>query len=333
MATATGLQLLPEAVDEQAPGRHRESVLASLVFHLVLVIFVLANPKVLKFFAAEPLPPELAEELARQQLTLLYIPSDLLKIPEPKKEELTPEERKRMAIRNPLTVDPEELRRILPAPVVPPERRPEAPGLRAEAPGTGGSEHRGEDATNDRRDETVEDRRRELARLENLPEQRSQAPKLELPLGTAGRTIEESLRAAQQGRQPGEPGGGLPAIPNLNTPYPIILSDTRGVDFGPYLARMLYEVRKSWYAVMPEAARLGRKGRVVLVFRILKDGSVPPEEPVTVRSSAFLPFDRAAFGSIRGSQPFPPLPAEFTGEHIVLQFTFLYNLPIDYSEP
>jgi TonB family protein len=338
MATATELQLLPEVVDAHAPSRRHESSLVSLVLHLGFVILVLANPKVLRVFQPEPLSPELAEELARRQLTLLYIPSDLLKIPAPKKEELTPEERRRAVVRTPFTIDPRELRRVLPAPIVPPlTRETETSGVEAERladRGKPGSGQGGE--AEERRGQTDQERRRELARLENLPERSNQSPKLEIPSGTAGRMIEESLRAMQQGRQPGtggDAGGALPSLPNLNTPFPLILSDTRGVDFGPYLARLLYDVKKNWYAVMPEAARLGQRGRVVIVFRILKDGGVPPEEPAVVRSSDFLPFDRAAFGAIRAAQPFPALPSEFTGEHIILQFTFLYNLPLDYREP
>jgi outer membrane biosynthesis protein TonB len=40
-----------------------------------------------------------------------------------------------------------------------------------------------------------------------------------------------------------------------------------------------------------------------------------------------LALDRAAVAGISASNPFPPLPAEFRGEQIRLQFTFLYNVP------
>ena len=42
-------------------------------------------------------------------------------------------------------------------------------------------------------------------------------------------------------------------------------------------------------------------------------------------------MERPAVAAIRSSEPFPPLPKEFTGDNIVLQFTFLYNLPADYT--
>jgi hypothetical protein len=114
--------------------------------------------------------------------------------------------------------------------------------------------------------------------------------------------------------------------PNFSIEAPTILSDTRGVDFGPYLDRIVHIVRRNWLAVIPESPRLGEKekGRVGVVFEILKDGSMPQERMVA--SSGSDPLDRAAVNSIHASVPFLPLPQEFTGDHLVLQFIFLYNL-------
>ncbi len=97
-----------------------------------------------------------------------------------------------------------------------------------------------------------------------------------------------------------------------------------GVDFGPYLARLVYVVRRNWYAVIPESARLGERGRVAIIFEIVKDGTVPQLR--VVASSGSEPLDRAALAGIHASTPFPPLPSEFTGNHLVLQFIFLYNM-------
>jgi len=112
--------------------------------------------------------------------------------------------------------------------------------------------------------------------------------------------------------------------PNFSTEMPTILSDTRGVDFGPYLSRIIHIVRQNWISVIPESARLGEKGRTGVVFEILKDGSVPQLRMVA--SSGSDPLDRAAVNGIHASIPFPPLPQEFTGNHLVLQFIFLYNI-------
>ena len=166
-------------------------------------------------------------------------------------------------------------------------------------------------------------------------QQESGGGKFRMPSMTPGQAIQQSMRAAAKGgyhADSGSGGGGdsdlefnnLP--PNFSTETPTILSDTRGVDFGPYLARIVYIVRRNWISVIPESARLGEKGRVGIVFEILKDGSVPQLR--LVASSGSDPLDRAAVTSIHASIPFPPLPQEFTGNHLVLQFIFLYNLAL-----
>jgi len=106
-----------------------------------------------------------------------------------------------------------------------------------------------------------------------------------------------------------------------------MLTPDQGVDFSVYLARVQQSVDRNWQAVIPESVMLGEKGIVVLQFRIMKDGSVPPGYPVLVRSSGKEPLDRAAVSSIRASNPFEPLPPAFTGPYIDLQAIYLYNLP------
>lgn len=149
-------------------------------------------------------------------------------------------------------------------------------------------------------------------------------------IGSPGQDIQQSLKNAAQGRSTGQipgPGSSINQLNNMNPDFstsgPIILSDTRGVDFGPYLAQILMIVRQNWYAVIPESARLGERGRVALVFEILKDGSVPQLRLLS--SSGRPPLDRAAEASIQASNPFPPLPSQFTGKHLVLQFNYFYN--------
>src|SRR5206468_5174091 len=73
-------------------------------------------------------------------------------------------------------------------------------------------------------------------------------------------------------------------------------------------------------------------GIVVLTFRIMQDGSVPSSEPVIQRNSGKEPLDRAAFSSVRASNPFEPLPAQFKGPYIELRYTYLYNIPLRSEE-
>ena len=105
-----------------------------------------------------------------------------------------------------------------------------------------------------------------------------------------------------------------------------MLTPNEGVDFSNYLQRVYVTVKRNWFAVMPESVRLGDKGVVALQFRIMRDGSVPNDEPATLRSSSKEPLDRAAVSSIRASNPFEPLPKAFSGPYIELRFTYYYNL-------
>jgi TonB family protein len=98
-----------------------------------------------------------------------------------------------------------------------------------------------------------------------------------------------------------------------------------GVDFGPYLQRVLQNVKRNWYLLIPEVARppLMKKGKVSIEFAIMKDGSVAGMK--IIYPSGDLSLDRAAWGGIIGSNPFPPLPTEFRGDYLALRFHFFYN--------
>jgi TonB family protein len=105
-----------------------------------------------------------------------------------------------------------------------------------------------------------------------------------------------------------------------------MLTDNEGIDFNDYLHRVYLIVQRNWYAVMPASVSLGDQGVVSLQFKITKDGVVPDGDPAQVFSSGKEPLDRAAFSSIRASNPFPPLPPGFKADHIELRFTYYYNL-------
>lgn len=102
-----------------------------------------------------------------------------------------------------------------------------------------------------------------------------------------------------------------------------LLSDPKGIDFRPYLIQVLAAVRRNWFAVIPESARFGRRGRVQVQFVIARNGSVP--KLVISMPSGAEALDRASVASISASNPFPPLPNEFKGNEVRLQLSFLYN--------
>ena len=124
----------------------------------------------------------------------------------------------------------------------------------------------------------------------------------------------------------GPPGQNGPSMGNSVQ----ILTPTQGVDFNPYIQRMLATIKRNWEAVMPQSAMMGDRGVVLLTFQINPDGSVQVSDPVMERSSGKEPLDSAAMSSIRASNPFEPLPHDFHGPFMRFGIYFLYNLPLDY---
>jgi TonB family protein len=150
-------------------------------------------------------------------------------------------------------------------------------------------------------------------------------------------TVDDAIRQVARGSRPGgiivgDLDGapiGSPNSPNVPLPGKMgsnveLLSDPMGVDFWPYLIKVLASVRRNWFAVIPESANLGRTGRVVIQFAISRDGSVP--KLVIAGPSGAEALDRAAVAGISASNPFPPLPGEFKGSQVRLQFVFKYNV-------
>lgn len=150
-------------------------------------------------------------------------------------------------------------------------------------------------------------------------------------------SVDEAVKSMTRGGPSGVVIGDIPdesglgrSTPQSSSPtHPAtnieLLSDPMGVDFKPYLVRVLAAVRRNWFAVIPESARLGHRGKVLIQFSISKTGSVP--KLVIVLPSGTEGLDRAAVAGISASNPFPPLPPEFRGDQIRLQLAFFYNVP------
>jgi TonB family protein len=104
-----------------------------------------------------------------------------------------------------------------------------------------------------------------------------------------------------------------------------VLSDTKGVDFDPYLKRVQDNVRRNWYELIPESARapILRKGKVDIEFAVTKEGRIGGMQ--IVGPSGDVALDRAAYDGILHSDPLPPLPGEFSGQYLALRFHFFYN--------
>jgi TonB family protein len=104
-----------------------------------------------------------------------------------------------------------------------------------------------------------------------------------------------------------------------------ILSDTMGVDFGPYMKHLKYAVQIHWNALIPEAALppLSKSGTVTIELAVMKDGHVRGMK--VVKSSGDSQLDRAAWGGITDAIPLPTLPSEFKGDYLKLRCNFIYN--------
>jgi TonB family protein len=133
-------------------------------------------------------------------------------------------------------------------------------------------------------------------------------------------TLDEARRNGTLGRTGtarGDNNGTFSAEPQILSPNP------KGIDFGPYLNQLLERLRRSWYSVMPEIARLGQRGRVDIVFSVTRSGSVKDIQVVV--NSGYSALDKGALSAIQLSNPFQQLPAEYETD-LKLRIAFLYNM-------
>lgn len=305
--------------------------ISSVLLHAAIIALIFWQPAL---FRRQP-PSAEQQEIARKQLTLL-LPPGAFDSPRPEPRTVVPPPPR-------IKVDPRVLREVAP-PVQPPQPAPQPKPEVKELPSA-----------------PVPQPEAAPKPVSPVPKQEVASniqPKLETPdvpkpqsslvlPRTSGSLLRDSLRDMKQNPNAGGRSGGLSGpMPNqrgapgsdipgntgsggtFGNGYQI-LTPTEGVDFSDYMARVLASVRRNWYAVMPQSAMLGDRGRVILEFTIRKDGSVPNGEPIPIMGSGKEPLDRAAVSAIRSSNPFEPLPPAFTGPEIRLRFIFLYNLPLD----
>jgi TonB family protein len=319
--------LVIQLQDELARSRLREAFWISLVLHLVLIIAAVTSPRWLRF--SQPIAVRTPEELIKgKELTYLALPPDPQKVEKPPQTNIISDKNRIASSRRPMldrkTI--EELRD---------SARPGVPGqgVSARAPQPPAAPPQAQAAQSQAGTQS-------RPGAQTSPENASgpaQMARVEPPKAnpfsvsaSPGTSIEQAARAAAGSRVAGYGGsGGDYGLPpprtngiqsNLD-----ILSDTMGVDFGPYLSRVLHEVRQNWYVLIPEVARapLMKKGKVSIEFAILKDGKVSGMR--LAGPSGDVSLDRAAWGGITNSNPFPPLPSEFRGSYLALRFHFFYN--------
>jgi hypothetical protein len=120
---------------------------------------------------------------------------------------------------------------------------------------------------------------------------------------------------------------GTTQPPRSEVPGVEILSDTEGVDFGPYIRRILTDIKRNWLPLIPEEARppASMQSETLIRVSILPDGRISAMN--LDGSSQQINIDRAAWGAITGEGQFPPLPANFKGPSVELRISFLTNRP------
>jgi TonB family protein len=329
--TTGEVNLMVEAVEHPPIEWNWVARTGSLIAHVVLLFLVVFQTKV---FPYQP-PTQEQMDIARQQLNYLYMPPlDHRLSPAP-----APPPRQQVRIdprfvRDLDTLDPTEIQPKLgpkgPQPSVPEEKGSETLSAAAQPAPQPTPAPRPQPAPAPRQPELVAPR--DL--VAQGPGRGLLLPRTVSP----GRALEESAQDALRGGASSQQfGGEIPGAPNgggggagyLGGDVEM-LTPTEGVDFTSYLARVLASIKRNWISVMPESVRLGEQGRVILQFRIFRDGLVPDGEPGLMSTSGKEPLDRAALSSIHASSPFPPLPPQFSGPYIELRISYFYNLPPNY---
>ena len=143
------------------------------------------------------------------------------------------------------------------------------------------------------------------------------------------------MAQAMQGSKSSGSGGGLGLRSGGNGRGPAlgagpeILSDTQGVDFQPYIGKIMRMIYQQWIPLIPEEANppLSKRGTTLVRFTINQDGTIAAMH--LDGSTHDDALNRAAWGSITGVGQFPPLPKQFHGPNLELRITYMVNQPTE----
>jgi len=311
--------LPPERAGRKTADEMFTSV-SSVAFHILMVLFLVFEPKILGPHRRS----QEEEEIGRKQIAVLLPPGAL--------EALRPAAPP--APHAQVRVDPREIRKVAPT-IEPPVLAPQPEIPKKELPSAPVPKPNVVAPTPQPPQGARGDLPKTPLKLEN-PDMPVPQNGLILPKTTSpGDTIRDAARSLGKMSSPAPIGGGGP-LPGSGRGGGggghgtagagiEILSDTEGVDFNDYLRRIYFIVYRNWIAVMPASVELGDSGKLALVFKIYKDGSVTADDPHLYFGSGKEPLDRAAISSIRASNPFPPLPQQFKAPFIEMRYTYCYN--------
>jgi len=313
--------LLIQLQDDLSRARKREALWLSVILHLFVIILLWNTEKLMGLLPHRTVNLAMRTDQSKDA-TFLELPPDAQKLTR-RPDAKVISDKDRIATSKAPQINHEELKKILESARAgrPGESAQQQPAQGQQAPQENPQQSSGftQPQPND-----------QTAQL-RLPPQNRPQPNFNTSM-TAGSAINQALRAAAENRGHyggagqagdfGSPGrSGAKALDQAE-----ILTDTMGVDFGPYLTRVVQIVKQNWYSIMPPSVYppIFKQGKLAIEFVILKDGTVSGMMLRT--SSGDVPLDRAAWGSITASAPFPPLPKEFPGKLLGLRFYYFYNL-------
>jgi TonB family protein len=307
---------LPEEDDVVSVYRRREAAWISLITHAVIIALLIFIPK-WNFNRPVIIPPH-----QKQETTFIPLPDDLLKV-KPPKTNITSDKNRIAQTKTP-TVDKETLRKLIDARKAgPPKASPPPPS------GQQAQQQNPATAQSTAPVSAVQPTPPATAQVESpAPAAPKKSP---FRIASPGASMNDAIHsaAAGHGNAPvafggGEYGSGVK--PNVATKGGLeILSDTMGVDFGPYLKRFTYAVQTQWDHMLPESAfpPVSKKGVVVIEFAITKNGDVKGMKLIS--GSGDVSLDRAAWAAITSAIPLPKLPTEFAGDYLEIRALFYYN--------
>jgi TonB family protein len=320
--------------DDLSRSRRREAFWLSVVVHMVVILLIVNSNRLAQLMPRHTTVVAVPLSSQDKDLTYLALPPDEQKVTRRPNTNIL-SDKDRIATSKAPQLNRDELRKILdssrpgrPGPTAPPSpaQQPSAAAPPATTQGQRGQQMAQQQAT------PPPPPANQMAKLQTPPIENAPKPSFNNGDLSAGSMIAQAARAAaaNRGAYAGD-GGDYGAImgrqPTAAMGPMEILSDTQGVDFGPYLARILHDVKMNWYNLVPESARppIMKKGKVAIEFAIMKDGTVRGMQLEQGGSSGDPALDRAAWGGITASVPFPPLPDEFHGQYLALRFHFYYN--------
>ncbi|MGA7886014.1 MAG: TonB family protein [Acidobacteriaceae bacterium] len=306
------LHVIEEIEDSRNWASLREKLWIALLVHLLLIWFLFWGSKHQLFTPVRVVNPMAQIQKQPKQLTYLTTPKDLQKIIQPKPAPVISNQNHVAETPKP-TLDQktlqelEAMRRAGPPKITaPPAPRPAPAQQQRPTPPAQPLPQNNQ------------------ARLTAPPP----APVPNIGSGPANpnQQLQNAMRQAMRGAEPGGDNGlNAPSLHQGNYGAVDILSDTLGVDFGPYIQRVIYDTERAWYPIIPEEARppFNKKGDTYIEFVILANGNV--SDMHLVGPSGDVALDRAAWAGITGASPFPPLPRQFKGPYLRLRFEFMYN--------